>query len=127
MHVIDEETRRFGRLLHYAGVLATVTCAAVGYSLVHAPAIHEIAHTSARIDELMQSVQNAKIIREQHHNVSEKLRDVTTRIANIQKRVPREADSGDFLKEVTQLASAEHVAIKDFHPEKPAEKNGYAE
>ena len=25
MHIIDEDTRRFGRLLHYAGVLATVT------------------------------------------------------------------------------------------------------
>ena len=64
------ETRRFGRLLHYAGVLATVVCATAGYSLVHAPTIDAIADTSARIEELMLSVQNAPVIREQHRKVS---------------------------------------------------------
>jgi Tfp pilus assembly protein PilO len=127
MQVIDEETRRFGRLLHYAGVLATVICATVGYSFMHAPALHKIAETSARIDDLLASVRNGPVTREHHRIAVEKLHEVTTRIANLQRRVPREADAGAFLKEVTQLAGAGQLAIKDFHPEKPEVKAGYAE
>jgi Tfp pilus assembly protein PilO len=127
MHVIDDETRRFGRLLHYAGVLATVVCATVGYSFLHSPAVHEITETTVRIDELLQSVRNGPMMREQHRLAREKLREVTTRIADVQRRVPREPDAGEFLKEVTQLASADQFTIKDFHPEKPETKAGYAE
>ena len=29
-HVLDDDLRRFGRLLHYGGVLVTVVCATVG-------------------------------------------------------------------------------------------------
>lgn len=127
MAIIDDETRRFGRLLHYAGVLIVVVGMSTAYSWLHAPAVHAITETSSRIDELMQSVQNAPVIREQHGIVSAKLREVTTRIANVQRRVPREADAGEFLKQVTELADAENLAIKDFHPEAPEAKHGYAE
>jgi len=127
MPVIDEELRRFGRLLHYAGLLASVLCAAAGHSFVHAPSIDAIANTSARIGELKLSNQNAAIMREQHHKVTDKLSEVTTRIADVQARVPRDADASEFLKQVTQLASAEQLAIKDFTPEKPENRNGYAE
>lgn len=126
-HPIDDETRRFGRLLHYAGLLATVLCATASYSLLHAPTAHAIAETSARIEEIMLSVQNAPVIREQHRKVSDKLRQVTTRIADVRQRVPRDADAGEFLKEVTRIASAEQLAIKDFQPQTPASRNGYAE
>ena len=127
MQVIDDETRRFGRLLHYAGVLAMVVCATAGYSFLHAPAVRAIADTSAQIDELMQSVQNAPVIRDQHRLVSERLREVTTRIANVQRRVPQDAASFEFMNQVTQLAGSEKLAIKEFLPEKPETKNGYAE
>jgi Tfp pilus assembly protein PilO len=127
MHVIDEELRRFGRLLHYAGVLATVICAAAGYSLVHAPSIDAVADTSARIQELSLLIENAPIMREQHQKVSRTLNQVTATIADIQRRVPRDADAGEFLKEVTRLASAESLAIKDFTPDKAVNRNGYAE
>jgi Tfp pilus assembly protein PilO len=53
--------------------------------------------------------------------------EVTTRISAVQARVPRNADAGHFLREVTELASAEKFAIKDFTPDKPQERNGYAE
>ena len=128
MQVIDEDTKRFGRLLHYAGVLATVICTTVGYSFLHAPAVHEIAETSAKIDDLLASVRNGPVTREHHRIAVEKLHEVTTRIANLQRRVPQDADAGSFLKEVTQLAEARiSLAIKDFHPEKPEVKTGYAE
>jgi Tfp pilus assembly protein PilO len=127
MYVIDEDTRRFGRLLHYTGLLITVLCATAAYTLLHAPTTRAISDTSLGIEELLLSVQNAPIIREQHRKVSDTLRGVTTRIEEVQRRVPREADAGEFLKEITQIASAEQLAIKDFQPEKPSSRNGYAE
>ena len=127
MHVIDDETRRFGRMLHYAGVLATVIGATAAYSLLYAPTVHAIAERAARIEELTLSLRNAPVVREQHRKVSEKFNEVTTRIADVQRRVPPDANAGEFLKEVTQIASAEQLAIKDFIPEKPQNRNGYAE
>ena len=127
MRVIDDETRRFGRLLHYAGVLVMVICTTAGYSFLHAPAVRSITDTSNQIDELMLSVQNAPIIREQHRLVSAKLEEVTTRIANVQRRVPQVADDGEFLHQVTELAGAEKLKIKEYNPEKPETKSGYAE
>jgi Tfp pilus assembly protein PilO len=127
MQVIDEQTRRFGRLLHYAGVLVMVVCTTAGYSFLHAPAVNSIVETSNRIEELMLSVQNAPIIRDQHRLVSAKLEAVTTRIAKVQRSVPQAADEGEFLHQVTQLASEEKLAIKEYHPEKPEVKSGYAE
>lgn len=127
MHVIDDETRRFGRLLHYAGVLATAISATAGYSLIHAPTLHAVAERSARIEELTLSLRNGPVVREQHQKVSEKLLEVTTRIAEVRQRVPPDASSGEFLKEVTKLASAVQLAINDFSPGKPQNKNGYAE
>jgi Tfp pilus assembly protein PilO len=73
------------------------------------------------------SVKNAPVIREQHRNVSQKLHEVTTRIAKVQRRVPQEADAGEFLKEVTRLAGTEQLSIKDFHPLQPEDRNGYAQ
>jgi Tfp pilus assembly protein PilO len=127
MQIIDEETRRFGRLLHYAGVLVMVVCTTAGYSFLHAPAVHSIVETSNQIDELMLSVENAPIIRQQHRLVSAKLEEVTTRIANVQRRVPQAADEAEFLHQVSQLASEEKLSIKEFNPEKPETKNGYVE
>jgi Tfp pilus assembly protein PilO len=127
VHIIDENTRRFGRILHYAGVLATVVCATFGYSFLHAPAIHGIADTSAQIDDLLASVRNGPVMRQHHRLAVRKLHEVTTRIENLQRRVPRDAEAGTFLKEVSQLASAGQLAIKDFHPEKPEVKTGYGE
>jgi Tfp pilus assembly protein PilO len=125
--LIDEQTRRFGRLLHYAGVLAMVVCATVGYSFLHAPAVLAITETSNQIDELLQSVKNAPIIRDQHRIVSGKLREVTTRIANVQRRVPLDAASFEFMNQVTQLAGDKKLAIKEFLPGKPELRNGYVE
>ena len=122
MHIIDEETRRFGRLLHYAGVLATVVCATAGYSFVHAPAVHAIADTSARIEERDAVGPKRAVIREQHRIVSEKLQrsdDADRRRAAASAARRRR---GRVPKEVTQLAGDEKLAIKDFQPGKPETK-----
>jgi Tfp pilus assembly protein PilO len=127
MHIIDDETRRFGRLLHYAGLLVTVLCATLGYSLLHSPTAQKIADTLVRIEEVLLSVQNSPLIREQHRKVTETLSEVTGRISEVQRRVPQDADVAAFLKQLTQIAVTEQLAIKDFQPGKPSHKDGYAE
>jgi Tfp pilus assembly protein PilO len=126
-HVLDDDLRRFGRLLHYGGVLATVVCATAGYSLLHAPTVQDIFDTSTHIEEVMLSVENAPLIRTQHEKISRTLADVERRIENVQNRVPNDADAGQFLKEVTRIANEEQLSIRNFQPEKPADKTGYAE
>jgi Tfp pilus assembly protein PilO len=125
--VFDDDIRRFGRMLHYGGVLVTVLCATAAYSLLHAPTVDAILETSTRIEEVKLSAQNAPLLREHHHKASSKLAEVERRIAAVQARVPNDADAGAFLKAVTQLANEEKLAIRDFQPEKPASKPGYAE
>lgn len=125
--VLDDDMRRFGRMLHYGGVLVTVLCATAAYSLLHAPTVDAIMETSIRIEEMKLSAQNAPLLREHHQKVSSKLAEVERRIAAVQARVPNDADAGAFLKAVTQLASEEKLAIRDFQPEKPVSKPGYAE
>jgi Tfp pilus assembly protein PilO len=127
MHIIDDETRRFGRLLHYAGFLATVLCAVGSYSLLRGPSTRAVADIASRINEVLLSVQNAPLIRDQHRKVSETLQGVSARIAEVQRRVPRDADAGEFLKEVSHIASAEQLSIKDFQPATPMSRKGYAE
>jgi Tfp pilus assembly protein PilO len=128
VQIIDDNTKRFGRLLHYAGVLVTVVCVSAGYSFLHAPAVVAIADTASQIDDVKQSVQNAPIIRQQHKIASAKLHEVTTQIANVQRRVPREADSAEFLNELASVATAENLEISEFKPDDRSEaKNGYAE
>jgi Tfp pilus assembly protein PilO len=126
-HVLDDDLRRFGRLLHYGGVLLTVVCATAAYSLLYAPTVKAIFDTSTHIEEVILSVKNAPLIRAQHEKISTKLGEVERRIADVQNRVPADADAGQFLKEVTRIASEEQLSIRNFQPEKPAEKKGYAE
>jgi Tfp pilus assembly protein PilO len=126
-HVLDDDLRRFGRLLHYGGVLAAVVCATAVYSLLHAPTVRDIFDTSTRIEEVMLSVENAPLIRTQHEKISKTLAEVERRIENVQARVPNEADAGEFLKQVTRIANEEQLSIRNFQPEKPADKSGYAE
>lgn len=125
--MLDDDTRRFGRLLHYAGVLIAVLCASVGYTLAYAPIEQSTSETEMRIDELLLSVQNGPMIREHHHRVLVELNAVKKRIAEVKRRVPPEPDAGEFLKEVTRLAGEEQLSLNNFHPEKPAVRDGYAE
>jgi Tfp pilus assembly protein PilO len=126
-HLLTSETRRFGRLLHYLGLLAVVVLAATGYSLFHSPILEDISNAEERINELTLSVENAARIHEQHEKVSRLLAAVKERIANVQKRVPHEPSAGDFLKEVTQIAAEENLAVRDFQPGKPQARDGYTQ
>jgi Tfp pilus assembly protein PilO len=125
--VPDEDTKRIGRLLHYVGMLVAVVCGTVGYALAYAPTTKSIEDTNALLDELRQSVQNAPVIRREHDRASRYLEKVTQRLAALRRRVPAEAEAGDFLRQVTEIAARQHVTISNFQPGKTTQRNGYAE
>jgi Tfp pilus assembly protein PilO len=126
-HILDVQTRRFGRVLHYAGLLAMVVGMTASYSWVHAPVLKRTAKTEEKIQELTLSIQNAGVIREQHQRVSDRLATAKQQIATMQKRVPIEADSGQFFDDVSRIASEENLSIRDYAPAKPLIKQGYAQ
>jgi Tfp pilus assembly protein PilO len=125
--VVDDDTKRIGRLLHYAGLLATVICGTIGYAFAYAPTIKNIEGTDAMIDELKQSVQNAPVIHREHDRASRYLEDVTKRLETLRLRVPADAEAGEFLRQVTQVAAQQHLTISNFQPERTAQRDGYAE
>jgi len=126
-HLLDAKTRQFSRILHYAGLLAALACATASYSWLHVPIFDDISRTAERIEELKLSMQNAAVIHEQHQRASERLATANQRIAKVRERVPSEADAGEFLSEVSRIASQENLAIKDFQPEAPTNMDGYAQ
>jgi Tfp pilus assembly protein PilO len=126
-HILDDSTRRFGRLLHYSGVLATVVGMTTSYSLLHAPLIHQAEQTEQRIQELTLSVQNTKAIREQHQKVFERLATAKEQIATVRERVPAEMNSAEFLDEVSRIAAEEHLSIKEYSNGKLAPNKGYTQ
>ncbi len=127
MSVLDDDTKRVGRLLHYGGLLAAVVCGTIAYSFAYAPTNQNIQDITALLDELKQSVQNAPVIRREHERASQNLQAVTQRLQKLRQRVPADAEAGEFLRQVTQIATEQHVAISDFQPERTTDRDGYAE
>ncbi len=125
--ILDAQSRRFARILHYTGVLLLVVCVTVSYSLLHAPIIRDTERTIDKIDELSLSIENSAAIHEQHVKISERLAAVKAKIAKVVERVPDEAASGQFLEEVSRIASEENLTIKSFEPGKAQEKTGYTQ
>lgn len=127
INALDQETRRFGRVLHYCGILAVVVCGTTGYGLLYASTSRKILDTAVRIDELKQYTQNAPIARREHARLTKRIEHVTRGLEELQTRVPSNADAGPFLKHVSRIAREEELAISNFQPSKPVDRNGYAE
>jgi Tfp pilus assembly protein PilO len=123
--VIDHETQRFGRLLHYAGVAVVLVFGAAGYAWLYTPVESNILDAAMRIDELAQSKQNAEAIRQEHDRLSSRLQDIGARYGALQQRVPETAEAGSFLKFVSEIAHEENLAINNFQPGKTFEGDGY--
>jgi Tfp pilus assembly protein PilO len=126
-HILDDSTRRFGRVLHYAGVLATVLGMTGSYSLLHAPLIRQTQRKEERIQELSLALQNSEAIRDQHQRVSERLASAKQQIATVRERVPLGMDAAGFLDEVSRIAAEEHLSIKEYSNAKPATSRGYTQ
>jgi Tfp pilus assembly protein PilO len=123
--VLDPETVRFGRLLHYAGVAITLLCGIAAYTYLFTPIEKDIFDVSMRIDELAESSRNAPAIHSEHEKLSGRLKDIAARYAALQGRVPGSAEAGSFLKFVSDVARQENLSISDFQPARSVEGDGF--
>jgi Tfp pilus assembly protein PilO len=124
-YVLDADTLRFGRLLHYAGLAVVLICGSVAYGWLYSPVETGIFETTMQIDELAISRRNAAAIRREHERLSSRLEDIGARYAALQRRVPLNAEAGSFLKDVSEIAHQEKLAISNFQPAKSVEGDGF--
>jgi Tfp pilus assembly protein PilO len=123
--VLDAETVRFGRLLHYAGLGIALLCGAGAYACLFTPIEQDIFNVSVRMDELTESARNALAINTEHEKLSGHLKAIQARYAALQSRVPASAESGSFLKYVSDIARQQNLAISEFQPARSTEGDGY--
>jgi len=124
--VFDTPTQQFGRLLHYAGLAVVLICAALAYSWLYSPLERKILDTTMKIDELTLSRSNADAIRKEHERLSGRLQEIEARYAALRRRVPPHADAGNFLKQVSEIASQEKLVISNFQPADSVERESYS-
>jgi type IV pilus assembly protein PilO len=124
--VIDDETLRFGRLLHYAGAAIVLIASALAYNWFYAPMEADILDTEMKIDALAVSEQNAPVIRREHARLTSRLQEIEARYSALERRVPLNAEAGSFLKHVSEIASQEQLTISSFQPAQSVPTSGYA-
>jgi Tfp pilus assembly protein PilO len=123
--VLDDDTLRFGRLLHYAGLAVVLVCGAVAYTWLYEPVENNILDTQMKIEELAISRQNATVIRREHARLTSQLHEIKSRYLALEERVPINAEAGRFLKHVSEIAQEEHLAISNFQPAQSIPGDGY--
>lgn len=123
--ILDDETLRFGRLLHYAGLAIVLLAGAAAYNWLYVPVEKSILAAAMNIDELVVSGQNVDAIRRKHASLSSQLRDIEARYSALEQRVPLNAEAGSFLKHVSEIAHQEQLVISNFQPLQPVDGNGF--
>ena len=126
-HIVDEETSRFGRMLHYLGILIAVVFGTAVYSYAHAPLVKNIVHTTGRIDELRQSLKNTSGAYEERERLLNKVEESKNRINALYERVPAESQAAQFLKELSRIAQDEKIRLSEYRPGLAATKPGYSQ
>jgi len=123
--LFDDETIRFGRLLHYAGLAIVLVCGAASYNWFYLPVESKMFDTVMKIEELQVSRQNAQTIRREHARLSGQLQDIAARYAALEARVPVNAEAGSFLKDVSEIAREEQLDIGNFQPAQSVAGDGF--
>ena len=123
--VLDAETLRFGRLLHYVGLAIVLVLAATTYHWFYTPMEVDILDTEMRIDALVVAGQNAAAIRREHARLSSLFQEIEARYSALENRVPLNAEAGGFLKHVSEIAQEERLVITNFQPSQSVKGDGY--
>ncbi|MGD9637330.1 MAG: type 4a pilus biogenesis protein PilO [Pirellulales bacterium] len=123
--VIDQQSLRFGRLLHYAGLAIVLIVGATAYNWFYTPLEKHILDTQLQIEDLEIMGRNAAAIRREHTRLTEHLKDIEARYAALESRVPLNAEAGSFLKHVSEIAHEERLEISNFQPAQSIHGNGY--
>ncbi len=108
-YIHDAETRQFGRMLHYAGILITVVGGVLVYSLLYSPMVDATVDYRNKIELVKYELKYVPEIREQHTKLAERLSDFNQRITKLRQRVPAEAGEWEFLAQITEMAEQEGI------------------
>lgn len=123
----DDETLRFGRLLHYAGLAIVLVAVALAYHWFYSPVEAEILDAAMQIDALNVAQKNAGVILHEHERLTSHLQEIEARYSALEQRVPLNAEAGSFLKHISELAGEEQVEISNYQPaDVMTPGNGYA-
>jgi Tfp pilus assembly protein PilO len=123
----DDETLRFGRLLHYAGLAIVLVTAALAYHWFYSPVEADILDAEMKIDALDVAKNNFNVILREHERLTSHLQEIEARYAALEERVPINAEAGGFLKHISEIAGEEHLEISNYQPaDVTIPGNGYA-
>jgi Tfp pilus assembly protein PilO len=123
----DDETLRFGRLLHYAGLAIVLVTAALAYHWFYSPVEADILDAEMKIDALDVAKNNFNVILREHDRLTSHLQEIEARYAALEERVPINAEAGGFLKHISEIAGEEHLEISNYQPaDVTIPGNGYA-
>ncbi len=123
--VVDQQTLRYARLLHYAGLAVVLIVGATTYNWFYTPLEQVILNTQLEIEDLQTMSRNAPAIRREHTRLTQHLQDIEERYAALEARVPLNAEAGSFLKHVSEIAREEKLEISNFQPAQSVHGNGY--
>jgi Tfp pilus assembly protein PilO len=123
--VFNPEMLQFGRLLHYAGLAVVLVAGGATYNWFYVPVETRILDTEMKIEELSTARQNAVAIRKKYASLSDQLKDIQARYAALERRVPVNAEAGNFLKHVSEIAGEEKLVISNFQPAQSTPGDGY--
>jgi Tfp pilus assembly protein PilO len=123
----DDETLRFGRLLHYAGLAIVLVTSALAYHWFYSPVEADILDAEMKIDALDVAKNNFNVILREHDRLTSHLQEIEARYAALEERVPINAEAGGFLKHISEIAGEEHLEISNYQPaDVTIPGNGYA-
>ena len=126
-NIHDSDTRRFGRILGYGGVLLTVLGGTLAYSLLYAPMVRATADYRADIRRVKDKLKRAPEIRAQHTQLAARLADFNEQITTLRQRIPGAADEYGFLAQVTEIAEKEGVRVWISTADQPKPKDQYSQ
>ena len=82
--VVDQQTLRFGRLLHYAGLAVVLVVGALAYNWFYTPLEAAILDSQMQLDDLEIMGRNAPAIRREHTRLTQHLKDIEERYAALE-------------------------------------------
>ncbi len=123
----QNDLRRYGLLIHGAG-LAVLLCLGMAYYFAVAPILRASrSEDTARETELLEQLENAARIREEHALFHERLTEAEELADSIRERIPDQAQESQFLGAITDAASKYGISIRNFAVGKISERDTHYE
>jgi len=106
--------RKLGLLLHGVGLLPVLLGCVATYFGVFVGFAEQKRGYAEKIERLEGLMRTAKSVRDEHSKLKASMAEVEERAATVRQRIPEQPREAEFLRNVTQIASAEGLNIRDY-------------